>query len=59
MGHKLAKPRYLGDAEAIMIEEKTGIRLGATEFETKRWSGDRVLTEVYNHGAPMKNQWKE
>jgi gamma-glutamyltranspeptidase/glutathione hydrolase len=30
-GHKLAKPRYLGDAEAIMIEEKTGIRLGATD----------------------------
>ena len=31
MGHKLAKPRYLGDAESIMIEEKTGIRLGATD----------------------------
>jgi hypothetical protein len=31
MGHKLAKPRYLGDAEGIMIEEKTGIRLGATD----------------------------
>lgn len=31
MGHKLAKPRYLGDAEAIMIEEKTGVRLGATD----------------------------
>lgn len=30
-GHKLAKPRYLGDAEAIMIEEKTGMRLGATD----------------------------
>jgi hypothetical protein len=30
-GHKLARPRYLGDAEAIMIEEKTGIRLGATD----------------------------
>ncbi|MDX6403870.1 MAG: gamma-glutamyltranspeptidase / glutathione hydrolase [Blastocatellia bacterium] len=30
-GHKLAKPRYLGDAEGIMIEEKTGIRLGATD----------------------------
>jgi len=29
--HKLAKPRYLGDAEAIMIEEKTGVRLGATD----------------------------
>ena len=30
-GHKLAKPRYLGDAEGIMIEEKTGARLGATD----------------------------
>lgn len=29
--HKLAKPRYLGDAEGIMIEEKTGVRLGATD----------------------------
>ena len=31
MGHKLARPRYLGDAEGLMIEEKTGIRLGATD----------------------------
>ena len=31
-GHKLAeKQRYLGDAQGIMIEEKTGIRLGATD----------------------------
>ena len=30
-GHKLAKPRYLGDAEGIMIEEKTGVRLGAVD----------------------------
>ena len=30
-GHKLARPRYLGDAEGIMIEEKTGVRLGATD----------------------------
>lgn len=30
--HKLAKnPRYLGDAQGIMIEEKTGVRLGATD----------------------------
>lgn len=30
--HKLVKnPRYLGDAQGIMIEEKTGIRLGATD----------------------------
>ncbi len=29
-GHKFAKPRYLGDAQGIMIEEKTGVRLGAT-----------------------------
>jgi gamma-glutamyltranspeptidase/glutathione hydrolase len=31
MGHNLAKPRYLGNAEGIMIEEKTGVRLGATD----------------------------
>ncbi|HEX5704407.1 MAG TPA: gamma-glutamyltransferase [Pyrinomonadaceae bacterium] len=31
-GHKLIdKPRYLGDCEGIMIEDKTGIRLGATD----------------------------
>jgi gamma-glutamyltranspeptidase/glutathione hydrolase len=31
-GHKLvAKPRYMGDAEGIMIEEKTGVRLGASD----------------------------
>jgi gamma-glutamyltranspeptidase/glutathione hydrolase len=30
-GHKLDKPRTLGDAEGIMIEEKTGVRLGATD----------------------------
>ncbi|HEV8367252.1 MAG TPA: gamma-glutamyltransferase [Pyrinomonadaceae bacterium] len=30
-GHTLAKQRYLGDAEGIMIEEKTGMRLGATD----------------------------
>jgi gamma-glutamyltranspeptidase / glutathione hydrolase len=30
-GHKLDKPRHLGDAEGIMIEEKTGVRLGATD----------------------------
>ena len=30
-GHTLAKKRYLGDAEGLMIEEKTGVRLGATD----------------------------
>jgi gamma-glutamyltranspeptidase/glutathione hydrolase len=30
-GHKLARPRYLGDAEGIMIDGKTGLRLGATD----------------------------
>ncbi len=31
-GHKLnEKPRYLGDCEGIMIEEKTGTRLGAVD----------------------------
>jgi gamma-glutamyltranspeptidase/glutathione hydrolase len=31
LGHKLARPRYLGDAEGLMIEDKTGVRLGATD----------------------------
>jgi gamma-glutamyltranspeptidase/glutathione hydrolase len=31
LGHKLARPYYLGDAEGIMIEEKSGMRLGATD----------------------------
>ena len=31
-GHKLIdKPRYMGDAQGIMIEEKTGMRLGASD----------------------------
>ena len=31
-GHRLVnKPRYMGDAEGIMIEEKTGVRLGASD----------------------------
>src|ERR1051326_3402148 len=31
-GHKLNdKPRYLGDCEGIMIEDKTGVRLGAVD----------------------------
>ena len=31
-GHKLiTKPRYMGDAHGIMIEEKTGMRLGASD----------------------------
>jgi gamma-glutamyltranspeptidase/glutathione hydrolase len=30
-GHKLGNLRYLGEAEGIMIEEKTGVRLGATD----------------------------
>ena len=30
-GHTLAKAKTLGDAEGIMIEEKTGVRLGATD----------------------------
>ncbi|MEW6736512.1 MAG: gamma-glutamyltransferase [Acidobacteriota bacterium] len=31
-GHKLTKkPRYMGDAQAVMIEEKTNIRLGASD----------------------------
>jgi gamma-glutamyltranspeptidase/glutathione hydrolase len=31
-GHKLVdKPRYMGDAQGVMIEEKTGVRLGASD----------------------------
>jgi gamma-glutamyltranspeptidase/glutathione hydrolase len=31
-GHKLtARPRYMGDAHGIMIEEQTGMRLGASD----------------------------
>jgi gamma-glutamyltranspeptidase / glutathione hydrolase len=31
-GHRLTqKPRYMGDAQGIMIEEKTGVRLGASD----------------------------
>jgi gamma-glutamyltranspeptidase/glutathione hydrolase len=31
-GHKFtAKPRYMGDAQGIMIEEKTSVRLGASD----------------------------
>ncbi|HEV7889525.1 MAG TPA: gamma-glutamyltransferase [Pyrinomonadaceae bacterium] len=31
-GHSLvAKPRYMGDAQGIMIEEETGVRLGASD----------------------------
>lgn len=31
-GHKITdKPRYIGDAQGIMIEEKTGVRLGASD----------------------------
>ncbi|MDQ5835215.1 MAG: gamma-glutamyltransferase [Acidobacteriota bacterium] len=39
-GHKLtAKPRYMGDAQGIMIDEKTGVRLGASD---PRGSGEPV-----------------
>jgi gamma-glutamyltranspeptidase / glutathione hydrolase len=31
-GHRLtARPRYMGDAQGIMIEEETGVRLGASD----------------------------
>ena len=31
-GHRIVeKPRYMGDAQGIMIEEKTGVRLGASD----------------------------
>lgn len=32
MGHKFVdKPRFMGDAEGIMIEDKTGVRLGGSD----------------------------
>jgi gamma-glutamyltranspeptidase/glutathione hydrolase len=32
MGRKLIdRPRYMGDCQGIMIEEKTGVRLGASD----------------------------
>jgi gamma-glutamyltranspeptidase / glutathione hydrolase len=32
MGHKLVdRPYYMGDVEAVMIEDKTGVRLGASD----------------------------
>jgi gamma-glutamyltranspeptidase / glutathione hydrolase len=31
MGHKFSWPRYMGDAEGVMIEGKTGVRLGASD----------------------------
>jgi gamma-glutamyltranspeptidase / glutathione hydrolase len=31
-GHRVtARPRYMGDAQAVMIEERTGVRLGASD----------------------------
>jgi gamma-glutamyltranspeptidase/glutathione hydrolase len=34
MGHKFGSPRYMGDAEGIMIEDKTNIRLGGSDPRT-------------------------
>lgn len=31
MGHQFGNPRYMGDAEGVMIEDKTGVRLGASD----------------------------
>jgi gamma-glutamyltranspeptidase/glutathione hydrolase len=31
MGHKFGNARYMGDAEGIMIEDKTGVRLGGSD----------------------------
>src|SRR5215510_10560437 len=31
MGHKFGKPRYMGDAQGVMIEDNTGVRLGASD----------------------------
>jgi gamma-glutamyltranspeptidase / glutathione hydrolase len=39
-GHKITeRPHYMGDAQGIMIEEKTGVRLGASD---PRGSGEPV-----------------
>jgi gamma-glutamyltranspeptidase/glutathione hydrolase len=39
-GHRINdRPRYMGDAQGIMIEEKTGVRLGASD---PRGSGEPV-----------------
>ena len=42
LGHKLARPHYLGDAEGIMIEEKTGCDSAQLTRE-KRWPGGGIL----------------
>jgi len=31
MGHQFANPRYMGDAEGVMIEDKTDVRLGGSD----------------------------
>jgi gamma-glutamyltranspeptidase / glutathione hydrolase len=31
MGHKFGKPRYMGDAEGVMIDDKIDVRLGASD----------------------------
>ncbi|HEU0175247.1 MAG TPA: gamma-glutamyltransferase [Blastocatellia bacterium] len=31
MGHQFANPRYMGDAEGVMIEDKTDMRLGGSD----------------------------
>jgi gamma-glutamyltranspeptidase/glutathione hydrolase len=32
MGYRYGYPRYMGDVEAIMIEDETGVRLGASDL---------------------------
>jgi gamma-glutamyltranspeptidase / glutathione hydrolase len=32
MGYRVSGPRYMGDVEAIMIENRTGVRLGASDL---------------------------
>jgi gamma-glutamyltranspeptidase/glutathione hydrolase len=31
MGHQFGKPRYMGDAEGVMIDDKTNMRLGGSD----------------------------
>ncbi|MCI0663707.1 MAG: gamma-glutamyltransferase [Acidobacteria bacterium] len=32
MGYRFGSPRYMGDVEAVMIEDQTGVRLGASDL---------------------------
>src|SRR5262249_59966582 len=51
MGHKLVdKPRNMGDCQGVMIEEKTGVRLGASH---PRLNGRAVGNYPPNHTVAL------